>query len=128
MPVYFYTVVAKTIITTKLTQQLKLQLDYKEHLSVSTFGTDKARDMDMHVVSFKMKALSANVLKQIAGFIHRSPLLQKDLEFLKLIPQDQLADTIPNAAETTTVDILIGADFFWVMIKWFYHQVCSCYS
>ena len=89
----------------------------------------------MHAVSFKMKAkdesfmlLSANVLKQIIRFIHRSPLLQKDLKFLKLIPQDQLADTIPNAAETTTVDILIGADFFWVMIKWFYHQVCSCYS
>jgi len=110
----------RTFITTKLAQQLKLQLDYKEHLSISTFGAVKARDIDAHVVSFKMKAkdgsfmlLSANVLKQITGIIHRSPLLQKDLEFLKLIPQDQLADTIPNAAETTIVDILIGADFFW---------------
>jgi len=54
--------------------------------------------------------LSANVLQQITG---RGPLLQKDLEFLRLIPQDQLADSTTSVLETTTVDVLIGSDFFW---------------
>ena len=36
--------------------------------------------------------LSANVLKQITGYIQRGPLLEKDIEFLKLVPQNQLAD------------------------------------
>jgi len=113
----------RTFITTKLAQQLKLQMIDKEHLSVFTFGVDKARDIETHVVNFKMKIkdgsymlLSANVLKRITGFIHRNPLLQKDVEFLRLIPQNQLADSIPNTTETTSVDILIGADFFWNLI------------
>ena len=113
----------RTFMTTKLAQQLKLQFCQREHLSVSTFGAEKTREIDTHVVNFKMKAkdgsclsLSANVLGRITGFIHRSPLLQKDVEFLKLIPQYQLADTIPNVTETTSVDILIGADFFWGII------------
>lgn len=52
--------------------------------------------------------LFANVLKQITGCIQRSPLLQKDLEFLKFVPQNELADQIPSTMESLDVDILIG--------------------
>ena len=54
---------------------------------MSTFGANRVTDIDMHVVRFKVKLkngsymiLYANVLKQITGFIQRSPLVQKDLE------------------------------------------------
>ena len=86
---------------------------------MSIFGAEKTREVDTYVVNFKVKAkdgsylsLSANVLKQITGSLQETPLSQKDLEFLKLIPSNQLADNIPIEAELSTVDILIGSDFF----------------
>ena len=99
-------------------------MKHKECLSVSTFGASKATNMDTYVVSFKMQTsdgssltLSANVLKQITGSIHRHPLLQKDLEFLKLFPQDKLADAIPSTSENVVVDLLIDSDYFWNIIS-----------
>ena len=59
----------------------------------------------------------ANVLKQITGSIQRSPLVQKDLEFLKAIPAQKMADSLPNTLENTTIDLLIGSDYL----------VCFCY-
>ena len=56
------------------------------------------------------------MLKQITGSLQRRPLSQKDLEILKLIPSNQLADNIPIEAELSTVDILIGSDFFWHIV------------
>jgi len=113
----------RTFMTTKLAQKLKLQSEHKEYLSVSTFGAERAKGVDTYVVTFKVKVkdgsfmtLSANVLQQITGYIQRGPLLQKDLEFLRLIPQDQLADSTPSVLETTTVDVLIGSDFFWDIV------------
>jgi len=113
----------RTFITTKLAQKLKLQLEHKEYLSVSTFRAKRAKGVDTYVVTFKVKVndgsfmtLSANVLQQITGYIQRGPLLQKDLEFLRLIPQDQLADSTPSAIETTTVDVLISSNFFWDIV------------
>ena len=46
----------RIFMTTKLAQQLKLQFCQREHLSVSTFGAEKMREIDTHVVNFKMKA------------------------------------------------------------------------
>ena len=33
-----------------------------------------------------------------------------------MISPDQLADSIPNVMETTTIDVLIGSDFFWEIV------------
>jgi len=41
---------------------------------------------------------------------------QKDLEFLQMLPKDKLADFIPNTDETTSVDFLVGADYFWDIV------------
>ena len=98
----------RTFMTVKLAQKLKLYCEYEEHLSVSTFGADKTREVDTYAVNFKVKAkdgsylsLSANVLNQITSSLQRSLLSQRDLEFLKLIPSNQLADNIPIEAELT---------------------------
>ena len=113
----------RTFMTNKLAQRLKLPSEHKEYLSVSTFGARKATNIETYVVNFKVKikdgsymALSANVLKQITGGIQRSPLLQKDIEFLKFIPRNELADQIPSTTEFLDVDILIGSDFFWDIV------------
>ena len=47
--------------------------------------------------------LFANVLKQTMGSIQRSPLVQNDLEFLRALA----------TVESTTIDLLIGSDYFW---------------
>ena len=123
----------RTITTNKLAQKLKLPSEHKKHLAVSTFGAIKTTDIDTYVVNFKDGSyilLSTNVLKQITESIQRNPLLQKDQEFLNLIPQSQLADHIPNTLESAGIDILIGSDFsgtLLVVTRLFCLQAHLCY-
>ena len=58
----------------------------------------------------------ANVLQQITGNIQKGPLQQKDNEFLQLIPQEKMADPVPHALESATIDLLVGSDYFWHII------------
>ena len=113
-----------TFMTSQLAQRLNLALEHKEILSVSTFGAQRATDiLYIHVVCFKAKlkdgtfmTISANILSHITGYIQRSPLVQKDLEFLESIPAEKLADCLPDTLENTTIDLLIGSDYFWEII------------
>ena len=54
----------------------------------------------------------ANVLQQITGKIQKGPLQQKDIEFLQWIPQDKMANPVPHALESATIDLLVGSDYF----------------
>ena len=47
------------------------------------------------------------------GSIQRSSLVQKDIEFLRVIPVERMAEHTPDTLESTTVDLLIGSDYFW---------------
>ena len=107
-------------MTSQLAQKLNLTSKYKEVLSVSTFGAQRTTDIDTCVVRFEVKlkngsymTLYPNVLKPITSSIQRSPLVQKDLEFLRAIPTKRMAEHIPDILESTTVDLLIGSDYFW---------------
>ena len=111
-------------MTSQLAQKLGLASEYKEVLSVSTFGAHKATDIDTYVNRFKVKLkdgsfmmLYANVLKQITGSVQRNPLMQKNLEFLQEIPTDRMADRVPSTLENTTIDLLIGLDYFWDIVE-----------
>ena len=108
-----------TFMTNQLAQCLNLSLEQKQILSVSTFGAQKATDIHTYVDCFKVKlkdgmfmTISANVLSQITGSIQRSPLVQKDLEFLEIIPAEKMADRLPDTLENTTIDLLVGSDYF----------------
>ena len=72
----------------QLAQKLKLPLLQKEHLSVSTFGAQKATNIETCLDSFNVQVkdgsymmLLANLLKYITGAIQRNPLSENDLEF-----------------------------------------------
>ena len=115
----------RTFMTDRLAKQLKLPLQQRESLLVSTFGDKKPQQLDTHVVKFTITSkenspivLHANVLPQITGPIQRGPLLEKDLEFLKIISPGKLADTIPGTSKSIieTVDILVGSDYFWDIV------------
>ena len=112
-----------TFMTDRLAKQLKLVPKYKELLSVSTFGAEKASNIDTYVVHFRVKTkdgshmlMFANVLNQITGSIKQGPLHQKDLDFLQLILQSKMVDPIPNTVETTAIDLLVGSDYFWEVV------------
>ena len=54
--------------------------------------------------------LLANVIPEITGFIQRSPLQIGKTAFLwKDLP---LADSIPTEKEVSTIDLLIGSDYY----------------
>ena len=113
----------RTFMTDQLARQLRLKVEHKELLSVSTFGAMQATKMDTYVVHFNVELkdksvmfMSANLLKQITGNIQRGPLLAKDQEFLQLIPKSKMADCVLNSTETTTIDLLIDSDYFWEIV------------
>ena len=113
----------RTFMTDKLARQLMLKVEHKELLSVSTFGAKQATKLDIYVVHFNVglkdgssMLMSADVLKQITGNIQRSPLLAKDQDFVQLIPKSKMADFILHSPETTTVDLLVGSDYFWEIV------------
>jgi len=66
----------RIFMTGRLARELRLASESKELLSVSTFGTTTASEIDTYVVHFKIKVkdgshiiMYANVLKQITGSI-----------------------------------------------------------
>ncbi|XP_065891564.1 uncharacterized protein [Dysidea avara] len=68
------------------------------------------------VVSNALLASGERVLlqtAQITGSILRGPLHQADIEFLKAITPDKMADNIPIQPSSATIDILLGSDYFW---------------
>ena len=78
-------------------------MERKKSLSVSTFAANHSKEL--------------NTYKQLTRPIHRRPLQSFDIQFLKALSPDCLADSIPETSETTNIDILIGADYFWQFIN-----------
>ena len=63
-------------------------------------------------------ALTANVIPNITGAIHRGTTPATDEAFLRALPPDMLADNIPSANDNAgKVDLLIGSDFFWTIME-----------
>ena len=112
-----------TFMTDRLAKQLQLVPQYQEALSASTFAARKPQDVNSYVVKFNLVTkdrcclqLHANVVKQITGPIQRGPLQLSDMDILLSISPDKLAGTIPWNMEPSTVDLLIGSDYFWSII------------
>ena len=87
---------------------------------MSIFAAIHSKELNTYVVKFDIilkdgssVTLEANVLKQLTRVIHRRPLQSFDIQVLKALFPECLADSIPETSETTNIDILIGADYFW---------------
>jgi len=113
----------RTFMTEGLAKKLGLPSQRKETLSISTFSSQCPHTIDTYVVHFTIITkessdlnLNANVLTQITSPIQRGPLQPSDLKFLQLISHEKLADVIPDSADTDTIDILIGSDYFWSIV------------
>ena len=62
-----------------------------------------------------MEQVYLNVINQITGPIYRGPLQSSYLDSCSQF-QQKMADTIPKNKEPSTVDLLIGFDYFWTIV------------
>lgn len=114
----------RTFVSTKLANQLKLNENYSEILSVSTFGTDKPKEISSSNVTLKLalrdgsfKEIVANTVTKLTGKLHKSALKQDDLKFLEQYPTAYLADTPPKNDEVVMPDLLIGLSYFLKLVQ-----------
>ena len=105
-----------TYVTEKLANRLKLKRLEKEIISVVTFESTEPKQIESHVVSIELLLKDAtsfnlaNVIPETTGFIQRSPLQIGKTAFLwKALP---LADSIPTEKEISTIELLIGSDYY----------------
>ena len=62
--------------------------------------------------------MNVTVVPNITGTIHRVPLKTEDIEFLnKQFNQGMLADSLPCHTETSTIDMLIGNDYYFYLLE-----------
>ena len=93
----------------------------KEIISVATFGSIKLKQIESHLVEIELPLkdgtsfnLTANVIPEITGFIHQSPVRLGKTAFLwKDLP---LAYSIPSEKDISTVELLIGSDYYLELI------------
>ena len=57
------------------------------------------------------------MLEQITGPTQRGPLQNSDLEFLKVISSEALADNIPRISSSAGIDIFVGSDYLWSIME-----------
>ena len=108
-----------------MAKRLKLQLDTTERLSVVTFASDKPKQLEcksskvqLSLKDGKVMTLRITVVPNITGKIHRVPLKVEDVEFLnKELGHSMLADPIPCHTELSTIDMLIGNDYYFDLLE-----------
>ena len=106
----------RTYISEDLVNKLQLMPSNTEILTVFTFGSTKPKEFKTPVVEFGLKLkngqtmnIQANVVPKITGMIQRAPINSEQFE--SLVKEYQLADTLPNELELSTVELLIGNDY-----------------
>ncbi|XP_061176063.1 uncharacterized protein LOC133185014 [Saccostrea echinata] len=110
----------RTYVTEELASRLNLQRKRTEEISLITFGSTKPKMVKTPNVSLRIKLkdghymrIDANVVPQITGSIHRRPLPPNITEKMQHQWKHlQFADTLPKTTENSTIDILIGNDYY----------------
>ena len=115
----------RTYITKGLANELKLKLSKPEELSVVTFGVNQPKNIQCQSSELQLilkdesiMTLNVKVVPSITGKITRFPLDVEDLEFLKQEGWEKnLADSLPTNTETSHVEMLIGNDYYFDLLK-----------
>ncbi|CAG2200281.1 unnamed protein product [Mytilus edulis] len=110
----------RTYITENLAKRLNLKKKATEEITLVTFGADKPKTLRTQKVSLKIRLkdgvcmlIDANVVPKITGSILRRPLQMDVCENMKYLCNNlQLADTLPSCLESSTIEILIGNDYY----------------
>lgn len=110
----------RTYITESLAKRLNLKLGDKDEFMLVTFGSEKPKrtetrntKLDMVLKDGSILTIGANVVPQIAESIQRRPVNLKTLDNWDYLWNEfSLADDLPSERETSSVELLIGNDYY----------------
>ena len=110
----------RTYITESLAKKMNLKMGRKEEIMLVTFGSDTPKriktpttKLDIILKDGSTLKISANVVPQIAGSIQRRPVNLKSIKNWEYLwTEFSLADDFPNVQETSSVELLIGNDYY----------------
>ncbi|CAG2200378.1 unnamed protein product [Mytilus edulis] len=110
----------RTYVSETLAKKLRLKVESVEEVSVITFGSDKPKLVKTEKVTLQMKLvdgtkmkISANVVPKITGSVLRRPVSIKNCQNYEYLWNNfNLADTLPTENEKTTIELLIGNDYY----------------
>ena len=107
----------RTYITEDLAKKLQLVVKGSGTLSVFTFSNSKPQQLQTPVTELSLLTkdgsslhLRVNVVPKITGTLQRAYFDTKKIEhLLKDVP---LADSLPTASETASIELLLGNDYY----------------
>ena len=110
----------RTYITESLAKTLNLMMGELTELSLVTFGSKKPQIYRAPTtkvdITFKYGStctITANVVPSITGNIQTGPINLSSVQDREhLVKQYALADTLPCERESTTIELLIGSDYY----------------
>ena len=110
----------RTYVAESLAKKMDLKMGKKEKIMLVTFGSDTPKRIKTPTTKSNIQLkdgstlnISANVVPQIAGSIQRRPVNLKSIKNWEYLwTEFSLADDIPNVRETSSVDLLIGNDYY----------------
>ena len=107
----------RTYRSEDLVNKLQLKPSNTEILIVFTFGSTKPKELKTTLVERGLKLkngetmnIQANVVPKITGMIQRAPVNSE--QFDPLFRGHELADTLPDELEVSSVELLIGNDYY----------------
>ena len=126
----------RSYITESLAKGLQLTLDRTDKLSVVTFGSNKPKNINCKQGSLSLllkdgsaMPMNVTVVPIITGKINRVPLKEEDIEFLKgEFVDGKLADSLPCHAESSSIEMLIGNDYYFDLLEPRKMMVCACFT
>ena len=110
----------RTYISEALANQLNLKRGKESMINLVTFGSErpKTHRTAETTIGIMLKGgstmnINANVVPSITGSIIRRPIQSKSIQnWEHLWKKENLADSLPTEKEETTVDLLIGNDYY----------------
>ena len=106
----------RSYITEKLAEKLQLNLRKTNDISVIYFGSDKPKQLKTSVARMNMvlcngdeMQLQVNIVPKITGTIYQVPI---NVDHVRALYQNSLADTLPSRTEASEFDFLIGNDYY----------------
>ena len=109
-----------TYITEALAKKLNLKLGDRDEFMLVTFGSEKPRKtesrntkLDIVLKDGSTLTINANVVPHIAESIQRRPVNSTSLDNRDYLwAEFFLADDLPKERETSSVELLIGNDYY----------------
>ena len=113
----------RSFVTTSLSSRLGAKPLRSESLAVCTFGKSKTYQTTADVIELSLPlrdgilTVEAHVVPLISNPIERGPVSPDDWKVLKKYKRQLLADPPPRTTVASTIDILIGLDYYFEIIQ-----------